>query len=118
MDEQEYMRKMQENERLYMYGDLKDDHDPINWSINWRAWGGAKKHEPRPSGKVDVVLRGGQALMEMDAAELYWKHSGKDGDIVFWRHAQEIDDETFPIVIPEKSAEKPRSQRTRKTLSE
>lgn len=106
MDEQEYMRKMQENERLYMYGDLKDDHDPINWSINWRAWGGAKKHEPRPSGKVDVVLRGGQALMEMDAAELYWKHSGKDGDIVFWRHAQEIDDETFPIVIPEKSAEK------------
>ena len=155
MDEQEYMRKMQENERLYMYGDLSEgwtwwepdglslfpigrvevrmrngdtlesesealewnhyasERDIIAWryaeekpTVYWTEWKGAKKHEPRPSGVVDVVVRGGQALMERDAAKLYWKHSGKDGDIVFWRHAQEIDDDTFPIVIPENTAEK------------
>lgn len=155
MDEQEYMRTMKENERLYMYGDLSDgwtwwdaeslvlmphgrvevfmrggdtlesEADNLDWRHNglstdiltwryveekptvyWKDWKGAKKHEPRPSGVVDVVLRGGQALMERDADKLYWKHSGKDGDIVFWRHAQEIDGDTFPIVIPEKSAEK------------
>jgi hypothetical protein len=153
MDEQEYMRKMKENERLYMYGDLNEgwtwwepngfsliphgrvevwtrggdtlenEADNLDWRHNglstdiltwryvqekptvyWTAWKGAKKHEPRPSGKVDVVVRGGQALMERDAAKLFWKHSGKDGDIVFWRHAQEIDDDTFPIIIPERSA--------------
>ena len=102
MDEHEYMRTMMENERLYMYGNLKDDHD----LVNWRAWGGAKKHEPRPTGKVDVVLRGGHAVMDREAWSLNWKHIGRSGDIVFWRVAQEIDDDTFPIVIPEISAEK------------
>lgn len=102
MDEHEYMRTMMENERLYMYGNLKDDHD----LVNWRAWGGAKKHEPRPTGKVDVVLRGGHAVMDREAWSLNWKHIGRSGDIVFWRVAQEIDGDTFPIVIPENSAEK------------
>jgi hypothetical protein len=101
MDEHEYMRKMKENERLYMYGDMSEEH-----VAHWTAWNGAKKGEWRPSGLVDVVLRGGEALMERDAGKLYWKHSGLNGDIIFWRHAQEMDNDTFPIVIPENSAEK------------
>lgn len=122
MDEQEYMRKMKANERLYMYGDMNE----------WTAWNGAKKGEWRPSGLVDVVLRGGNALMERAASKLYWKHSGLDGDIIYWRYAQEMDGDTFPIIVGEntitvgatisatvgeKLAEKPRSQRTRRTLS-
>jgi hypothetical protein len=108
MDEHEYMRKMKENERLYMYGDMSEEH-----VAHWTAWNGAKKGEWRPSGLVDVVLRGGEALMERAAEKLYWKHSGLGGDIIYWRHHQEIGDETFPIIVGEnpitvgkKSAEK------------
>ena len=100
MDEQEYMRTMKENERLYMYGDLNDEHSVTHWT----AWGGAKKHEPRPNGLVDVVLRSGAALMHREASTLHWKHIGRAADIVRWRHAQEVDGYTFPIT-PEKLAE-------------
>lgn len=94
MDEQEYMRKMKANERLYMYGDMNEE-----LTIDWTMWDGAKKGEWRPSGLVDVVLRGGNALMERAASKLYWKHSGLDGDIIYWRHAQKMDGDTFPIIV-------------------
>jgi hypothetical protein len=100
MDEHEYMRTMKENERIYMYGDLNDEHSVTHWT----AWGGAKKHEPRPNGLVDVVLRSGAALMHREASTLHWKHIGRAADIVRWRHAQEVDGYTFPIT-PEKLAE-------------
>jgi hypothetical protein len=94
MDEREYMRKMKANERLYMYGDMNEEP-----TIDWTMWDGAKKGEWRPSGLVDVVLRGGNALMERAASKLYWKHSGLDGDIICWRHAQKMDGDTFPIIV-------------------
>jgi hypothetical protein len=49
MDEQEYMRKMQENERLYMYGDLNE-----GWT-----WWEANSLALMPHGRVEVWTRGG-----------------------------------------------------------
>jgi hypothetical protein len=96
----DYHETMKANERMYMYGDLNDEHSITHWT----SWNGAKKHEPRPSGLVDVVLRSGAALMGSEAATLNWKHIGRSADIVRWRHAQEVDGYTFPIT-PEKLAE-------------
>jgi hypothetical protein len=69
----EYNQVLAENERIYLE--------------NWLPWNGAKKYDARPSGMVDVVLRGGTEITCQSADELHWKHIGRGGDIVKWRPA-------------------------------
>lgn len=104
----------QENERIYLERAVKPS-DPVAsyWAGDWEEWSGAKKFEERPSGIVDVVLRGGATMVNTPAYKLNWKHIGRSGDIVRWRQVLEgsprfPDDPAREILAeePQKPAEK------------
>jgi hypothetical protein len=83
-----------------------DGYSIVRWRPSearreWNEWHGAKKHEARPSGLVDVVLRNGTEMLCRSAETLHWKHIGRAGDIVRWRLAESFDE--APIKSDESS---------------
>jgi len=100
----------QENERVYLERAAKPS-DPVGtyWTGDWEEWSGAKKFEERPSGIVDVVLRGGATMVNTPSYKLNWKHIGRSGDIVRWRQVRE-----FSPMFPDDPAREILAEKTQK----